>query len=134
MKNISNNLTCLFGFHSYSKKLTKDKEGDRIYLCTICKRNGLYRDSDCGRQGEYDKKGNLIYTKNNDGDEQWLEYDKKGNMIHYKCSDGYEEWYEYNSKGKLTHYEDSDGHEEWIKYNSKGKLTHYEDSSSREDR
>ena len=67
---MSSKVECLFGFHNYSNEITKDKDGNNIYLCTICKRNGLYKDSN--------------------GYEEWHDYDDKGNEVHYKSSDGFE--------------------------------------------
>jgi len=67
-----NKLTCLFGHHDHSKRLTKDKDGNPIYLCKICKRSG--------------------YRKCNDGTEVWDDYDEKGNLIHERWNDGSGFW------------------------------------------
>lgn len=67
-----NKLTCLFGHHDYSRKLTKDKDGHYMHLCKICKRSGHYKYSD--------------------GDEVWCSYDEKGEMIYVKWGGGLERW------------------------------------------
>ena len=80
---INNNLTCLFGFHNYSKKLTKDRDGFKIYLCTICKRNGYFKyDNGYALWTVYDNKGNNIHWKDNKGKEAYK--DDKGHWIHVR--------------------------------------------------
>ena len=37
---------------------------------------------------KYDANGNLIYSKDSNGFEEWFEYDKNNNCIHYKNSGG----------------------------------------------
>lgn len=64
------------------KKLIRD--GDLTYI----------RDSELNTEECYDKKGNLIYSKNSKGYEVWYEYDDKGNCIHKKYSNGDEYWYD----------------------------------------
>ena len=88
-----NKLTCLFGHHDYSDREVKDKGGDLIYLCKICKRSG--------------------YGKYAGGLEVWSDYDERGNCIHEKDNDGYEEWRAYNSRGTCLHIKYSDGDEFW---------------------
>ena len=74
MQNMSSKVECLFGYHTYSKKLIIDSNNNLIYLCTICKRNGHF--------------------KYNYGDEYWSEYDDKGNLIYQKDNRGHEYWYD----------------------------------------
>ena len=89
----NNLLTCLFGFHNYSKKLTRDKYDYKIYLCTICKRYGYYAHNDgYAYYHEYDNKGNFIHYNDNRGHGNWYTYDEKGNLIYCKTSTGYEQW------------------------------------------
>lgn len=78
MKNVHNRLTCLFGHHDYSDTYIKDKDGDSIYLCKICKRSG--------------------YWKYNENDKVWCDYDDDGNCVHAKWSDGDEFWWPRNSR------------------------------------
>ena len=90
---INNTLTCLFGFHNYSTEFTKDNNGNDIYLCTICKRNGHYKTSNTlGYYIYYDDNGNNICYKYNDGYLVWYLNDDKGAAVYYKTSDGYEGW------------------------------------------
>ena len=68
-----NKLTCLFGFHDYSKKpTTNNKCGYTVYLCKVCKKRG--------------------YWKWDNGDETWYTFDEKGDLVHEKWSDGCEYW------------------------------------------
>lgn len=92
-----NKLTCLFGFHDYSKELTKDKQGNPIHLCKICKRSGYLKYYSDGFTfwRSYDEDGNLLHTKYSDGFETSYEYDAGGNCIHEKWSDGQEWRYKY---------------------------------------
>ena len=94
MKNMSSKIECLFGFHNYSDELTKDKDGFKIYLCTICKRHGHFKyGNGYERWYNYDNKGNAIYTKDNYGYEEWHNYDNKGNLIYYRYSNEIKEWF-----------------------------------------
>ena len=43
----------------------------------------------------------MIWGKNKDGTEVWMEYDEEGNNTHLKTSDGYEEWFEYDKNGNI---------------------------------
>ena len=61
MKDIHNKLTCLFGYHQYSKKPTKDKDGYDVYLCKICKRSGRIRLTGFDILVDYDEKGNRTH-------------------------------------------------------------------------
>ena len=91
MKN--NLLTCLFGFHNYSNEITKDKDGNDIHLCTICKRSGSYRyEYGLGYWYDYDGKGNMIHSRYGTGEEYWYDYDNKGNRIHWKDNNQHERW------------------------------------------
>ena len=65
---------------------------------------------------EYDRNGNEIHFKENDGYEYWCEYDSNGNLIHSQNSHGLEKWYEYDSNGNQIHYKDNDGEEYWHEY------------------
>jgi len=65
---------------------------------------------------EYDKKGNLIYSKNSSGYEYWREFDENNNLIHYKNSYGDKGWYEYDDSNNYIYYKNSDGKESWYKY------------------
>jgi len=96
-----NTLTCLFGYHDYSKELTKDKDERGMCLCKHCKRSGYYKGA---------------------GFEMWCDYDERGNCTHIKDSDGYEIWYDYDEKGNMTHEKWSNGHEFW--YDRKGNPIH----------
>jgi len=71
MKNTSNKLKCLFGYHNYT---IPDKNNPEILICGVCKRFGYYKYS-----SEYGV---------------WYEYDEKGNIIHLKYSSGLEMRYE----------------------------------------
>jgi len=119
MKNTSNKVKCLFGYHNYT---IPNKNNPNILICGVCKRFGYYKDSD-GYEiwFKYDEKGNEIHCKYSGGYEEWYEYDEKGNMIHWKDSSGYEVWYEYDKKGNMIYRKDSDGFEEWYEYDEKGR-------------
>ena len=56
-------------------------------------------------QRKYDENNNIIYRKNNHGDEEWMEYDKNNNLIHYRTSAGFDEKYTYNDNNKLIKVE-----------------------------
>ena len=112
---INNTLTCLFGFHNYSKKLITDKSGYIIYLCTICKRRGYFKSSSGYTIWiDYDDKGNETHFKDVRGYEYWYEYDDKGNNIYRKDNDGDEYWYDYDDKGNEIHWKDNHGNERWL--------------------
>ena len=76
MKNKHNKVTCLFGYHDYSKKLTEDKHGRLVHLCKHCKR-AAYRDTEGGfrRWYKYEKDGTCVYIRFNNGDELFLDDD-----------------------------------------------------------
>jgi len=65
---------------------------------------------------EYDERGNLIYSKNSYGYEEWQEFDENNNEIYYKDSFGYEYWTEYDENNNEIYYKNSDGTEYWYKY------------------
>ena len=90
-----NKLTCLFGHHDYSDKLTKDRHGSATHLCKICKRSGYYKYlSGSDVWGDYDKEGNCRHQKWTGGHERWFDYDDEGNLIHEKGNDGREYWWD----------------------------------------
>jgi len=68
---------------------------------------------------EYNLHGDLLYKRNSNGFEAWLEYDAKGNLTHFKNSYGVEIWEKYDDNGNRIHYKDSHGFEYW--YDSDGK-------------
>jgi len=108
-----NELTCLFGHHDYSEKKTKDKYGDDVHLCKICKRSGYYKRSDRDEIWcDYDKKWNRIHEKHSDGFEAWADYDEKGNIIHVKCADGRECY--LDEEENMVYRKYPDGSEEWL--------------------
>lgn len=67
-----NKLTCLFGHHDYSDKLTEDKDGRPIRLCKICKKVGTWTwfDNTTGRI-DYNTQGIAYHIKYHDGYELW---------------------------------------------------------------
>ena len=79
---------------------------------------------------EYDERGNLIYSKNSYGYEEWQEYDKNNNEIHYKDSEGFECWEEYDENNKTIYYKNnlSDSVQFWYKWidNKKIQITQIE--------
>ena len=88
-----NEITCLFGHHDYSKRLTKDKGGNFVYLCKICQRSGHWKwDKEFEVWSDYDDRGNIVHEKWCSGFEYWCDYDEEGHCIHTKDSDGEEEW------------------------------------------
>jgi len=92
MKNTSNKVKCLFGYHNYT---IPDKDNPNILICSVCKRFGYRKYSDGYEEWyEYNEKGNMIYSKHSSGHEIWFEYDEKGNEIYFKNSSGYEVWYD----------------------------------------
>ena len=84
-----NKLTCLFGFHNYSKKFIRDKGQHLARVCKVCKRSGYYKFA-FGLEGWFDyyEEGNVIRRKYSDGDECWYEYDENGNEIHKRWIHG----------------------------------------------
>lgn len=68
---------------------------------------------------KYDDKQRLIYSKADNGLEEWREYDDDDNLIHYKDSNGFEEWYTYEN-GKEVLYKNTDG-DEW-NFDENGKF------------
>lgn len=58
-----------------------------------------YKDSEIW--SDYDKNGNEIHWKRDDGLEQWNDYDKDNNLIHDKDNEGNEYWYEYEFDGNI---------------------------------
>lgn len=99
-----NKITCIFGYHDYSRKRTMDKDGRLMHLCKHCKRSGYekwHTFVEGSKVYDYDEKGNLTHKRWSDGWEVWYKYDKEGNLIHVMYPDGSERW-----KG-------NDGH--WVK-------------------
>ena len=74
-----------------------------------------FEDLDIGNwtKSEYDKNGNLTYTKHSDGVWYKYEYDKNGKEIYYESYDGDWEKREYDERGNNTYYENFTGY--WIK-------------------
>lgn len=97
MKKTHNKVTCLFGYHQYSKELTIDKHGNLIRLCKICNRSG-YRKWHDEHQVWFvpSEKGNLAYRRWSGGEEAWYDYDEDGNLTHIKWNDGYEVYQDDN--------------------------------------
>lgn len=60
---------------------------------------------------KYNATGNLIYSKDIDGNETWYSYDKKDRKIYYKNVFGEEIWYEYDENG--NQYYKRKGNEYW---------------------
>ena len=82
---------------------------------------------------EYNKRGNLIYSKNSYGFEWWRKYDKNDNLIHYKDSDGFESQNEYDENGNCIHTKHSNGYEYWKDYDENSRCIHHKDSSGYEE-
>lgn len=79
---------------------------------------------------EYDKKGNLIHSRDSDGLEMWREYDANDNLIHFRDSNGVEAWKEYDENGNVIHFRNSNGVERWWEYDEKGNVTHSRNSDN----
>ena len=49
---------------------------------------------------KYNDRGNLIYSKDIDGNETWYSYHISGTvaMINFRNNNGYSEWYRYDKK------------------------------------
>ena len=45
-----------------------------------------------------------------------FKFDKKGNLIYYKVNDGFEEWYDYDECGRLIRSRDLWGGERILEY------------------
>lgn len=81
---------------------------------------------------KFDDNGNLVYSKDNENTERWLEYDDNGRIIYLKkvgCyskpSNGVEFWYEYDSNGRLISSKSSWGVFELWEYDSNGNEIHH---------
>jgi YD repeat-containing protein len=113
--------------------LSKFKEG--LKFSKFDKKNNVIHSKDSNGieyWNEYDKKNNLIHYKSSNGYEYWKEYDKNNNLIHSKDSKGIEYWKEYDKKGNLIYSKDSSGFEEWNEYDKKNNLIHYKNSKGYE--
>ncbi len=71
---------------------------------------------------KFDKNDNLIYWKNSDNFEKWIEYDKNNNEIHFKYSSGFEYWQEYDENNREIYYKNSNGWEYWKKYDKNNNV------------
>ena len=82
-------LECLFGYHTYSEKLTVDKHGIPGHLCQVCRRSKHYTNllGDTVYR-RYDGEGNCIYVGFSDGEEHF--FDKEGKCIRIRYSNGTE--------------------------------------------
>ena len=65
-------LECLFGYHNYGDKPTRDRDGNDVKLCRACLKHGYF-----------------MFT---DGFTIWFEYNERGECIHRKYSNGQEDW------------------------------------------
>ena len=88
---------------------------------------------------EYDKKGNEIHWKNDQGEERYTEYNLEGNPILIKgieMDEGkmieFSIITEYDELGRKVHTEYSNGYEEWWEYYSDNKLKVYHDNKGSE--
>jgi len=80
----------------------------------------------------YNKKGDLVYSKDSDGFEEWYKYDKNDKLIHYKTKH-WEEWYEYDEKRNLIHYRNSQGNEDWRRYDENSNMVYLKNLSGLEE-
>ena len=87
-------IRCLFGYHKYTVPSTRYHA--EVYICEKCKKFGRFQDF--GGFGKF---------------EIWYEFDKKGNIIHSKDSGGYQVWWEYNKLGYIIYRRDSKGNKQW---------------------
>ena len=109
---VCNTLTCLFGFHDYSNKLTWDKNDNSVHLCKICKRSGYVKYSNGNESwNSYNEEGNRVHTRWNGGTEHWYGYNKEGNLIYEKWTGGTERW--FDEIGNMIHMKWRDGYEVW---------------------
>ena len=77
------------------ERIYKDEVGERLRKEVTVDGKTLSKLVEVYSVIEYDSNGNLIHSKDSDGDEKWYEYDSNGNQIHYKDNDGEEYWHEY---------------------------------------
>lgn len=73
---------------------------------------------------ERNEKGQIIYDRDNYGNERWQEYDEYGNVIHYKRSNGYEWWNKFDKDGNLIYLKNGQDEEFWFDKNSNIAYTH----------
>lgn len=116
----------------------------------LIKETTITNDSTTEKDYTYDDKGNLVYTKNSDGEEEWFKYDSGNKEIYYKNSNDYERWTSYlpnwdksvkDSNNEFEEYEYCEGqdgimllkhfkdnfHDEYFEYDSKDNVIHYKD-------
>lgn len=100
-----------------------DKHNNRI----LEKKSYLSNGTERNWEREFDDRGNMIYSKDPYGYEEWYEYDERGNEIHSKDSYGNEAWSEYDDCGNEIHMKNSKGYEWWGEYDERGNLIHSKD-------
>ena len=106
----------------HREKITKEyKNGKLIH----------YKDKNGEAWYDYNKKEELIHSKNTDGFEKWIKYEKQGYEVHHN-NNGVENWFKFDKYNNMIHHKNNLGSEKWCKYNKKGKLIHYKDNHNYE--
>ena len=84
---------------------------------------------------KYDKRGNLIYHRDDLGIERWYEYDKNGNETYYKYhaplpdSKDFISRTSYDKNGNKVAYVNSDGHKIIFRYDENNRLVYQCDNT-----
>jgi len=106
----------------------------------IWKREEYYQNGilESWKNESYDERGNVIYSKNSSGWEEWYIYDGNNNPIYFKqahlgaviCEVTTK--YEYDANGNKTHEVISNGNEAWFECDRRNNLIHELYSDGRE--
>lgn len=94
-----------------------DERGNEIYIRSYDEDGEDYDEA----WFEYDENDNMIYFKNNYGEEEWSLYDKHNRLVNIIDQDGIETWLEYN-ENNCIHSKSSNEEENWFKYNEDGAI------------
>lgn len=121
------------GSHEAIWSYTYDEEGQVVAKIDDYGRHYFY---------EYDKKGNMSYSKMLRGEgvnpwevvEQRLVYDENNNLLFHEHNPYHKVYYEYDERENLVYLKHSYGgdFEVWYEYNDKGQLMYERNSSDKE--
>lgn len=103
-KSLMLTLTLLTGLFAFAQT-----PGEKVYKEVNVNGETVFKWLEVDYFTEYDRNGNEIHSKDNNGYEDWYEYDSNGNIIHSKDNKGYEKWYECDSNGNIIHSKDNKG-------------------------
>ena len=101
-----------------------DSLGNKIHIKLALKDEDSKRVKQVEWWFEYDNKGNVALSRNNNGLIWMYSSDKEGHRYYGVSTTGEENWFEHDDKGNEIHRKTSNGDEDWLEYDGKGNVIH----------